>query len=946
MGGFRLLPIRRSMLMLGALLFLHNTQILHADDKIDGLLVPGGLPALSKAIGMNPELMDSPQGARNLFAFILKFESPRALNRRNPVREHALIYLKQIVKIERFESALPAASLPLQGGEHAWRRILRANPDCLLIQKFLENPRALQLYLALDACSQSARSALLSRIEPELLLKSSAALAAFGQDLIFIHGKPAFPGSSRIWQSFLGASDDSGLKVMLERDRGMPLLIYSSLSAAPRSIQEYVTSSTRQLADYYGILRPYNSKNFPDSIAVAAAQDLSRIWRQSTINSGELHLNLDDRMAAAFLRQTGVLPKTIDSAPVNLNPKLIRKLLPIPGISAYAQKSKAGTIEFLQFLQKKRSRMLSENSLAVLMANIDEAPVFLDLIGEIDPDPTLLSNYLRYCRKISDAGTDEWNVNRTRTSQSIFFLIAAFLHQGAISNEAAQNLLGKALNYFDRKTEPEFAESTAEFLSRELIPAIVSFTGNSRDPILSALSGNKDSDAFTAGGKHIQLQRMRQIYESQSCNPINDILQFYDLIKKIRNAKSKSEADSFFEKASEILRHFRSSEWTPGGINEDRNGIAQIERTRMRLEDGAGRQVSLVQLQKIAGQLHTELSVTLLTYCYAYSGDPRINILIFDPNFVRKHRFADSGPRADFPWTRCHFEQGPMDSFMAGSLSGLGFEMERLLIAQSNHESASESENRLAAAVLSGIRSIRTDLFSDRGQQYVALTTQLGRSLLSMSTGNDKLRQFAVGSLSQLISQKRLEELNSLLDEKDPEGGAHALSPSDLFLLGRLFFDSPASKHDPDLEDNSALSGLVKIVPPYGSEEYNKFVQEIDQYGIQLGSRIGLFQLSFGTMDSYERLAAGIRPQLLYDRVCDLKIRIAELNYAAQLPASEAEIEFALNSIISQSSQVHAADWKTLVEKINSLSRHDVLKWMNELVAQDTLKRQNPGDRP
>jgi hypothetical protein len=311
--------------------------------------------------------------------------------------------------------------------------------------------------------------------------------------------------------------------------------------------------------------------------------------------------------------------------------------------------------------------MLSEDTIPLLVDNLEEAPVFIDLLGDVVPDPVLLSRYVKYCSQISKAGSQDWKENRARASQSIFFLIAAIHKEGIISNSQANMLLSGALDAFAHDDQAAFAGAVAEFLSGRLIPSL------------------------------------------------------------------------------------------PGTI----------------------------------------------------------------------------------------------------------------------------------------------------------------------------------GFLKKVASQNRVEDLQYWLQLGEPEKAIRILSPSERFLLCRRYIQSLESLPVPTALQED-LSRISEIVPRPDSPEYNAFRQEVDQYGTALRSRAGLSGFSFERVEPYEQLAGRLRPQYLYDRICDLKIRLAELNYDLGMPAAlyGIEVEPALRSILPQSEQARTGGWKHAVERINQLNARDVMAWVGEIVAR------------
>jgi hypothetical protein len=132
---------------------------------------------------------------------------------------------------------------------------------------------------------------------------------------------------------------------------------------------------------------------------------------------------------------------------------------------------------------------------------------------------------------------------------------------------------------------------------------------------------------------------------------------------------------------------------------------------------------------------------------------------------------------------------------------------------------------------------------------------------------------------------------------------------------------------------------LHEIVPSAGTADAERFRDEVEQYGILLRRRLGLAQLSFRNSDSYEDLERSVRKELLYERVCDLKIRMAELGYSLGLPASLAalEAELALHDTLPGSPVAGASAWQSAIEQIELLGRENVRGWMSELISRGSV---------
>jgi hypothetical protein len=234
--------------------------------------------------------------------------------------------------------------------------------------------------------------------------------------------------------------------------------------------------------------------------------------------------------------------------------------------------------------------------------------------------------------------------------------------------------LEHALRAFAPDDEASFASATAEFLSNGLLQEISGRTQPSQDLILSSLSGNQQPRQILYGGKRLvldsagqRLRRMQQTIQSQSYTPMATLLEIYKLIERIQSSSDTMLGSEGLRLLSERLNRIRTVEWTPAEPRNSSNPVAQvpIEQLKSRIESAIsgmeGKDTPATCAREIAAQLHAELGITLLAYCYAYGETPDLDILAFDPNFVQKHRFYATLHVTGFQnkpaWVYCRFKQ-------------------------------------------------------------------------------------------------------------------------------------------------------------------------------------------------------------------------------------------------------------------------------------------------
>jgi hypothetical protein len=244
---------------------------------------------------------------------------------------------------------------------------------------------------------------------------------------------------------------------------------------------------------------------------------------------------------------------------------------------------------------------------------------------------------------------------------------------------------------------------------------------------------------------------------------------------------------------------------------------------------------------------------------------------------------------------------------------------------------------------------------------------------------NPNLRLWCENYLATLVSPRRRERAMQLVQEGNARAASAVLSVSELFFIGEAYLASyqrapqrspvdiasveggssagssdgavgngahgNGSAHEPPSTglaadpDCPVLARIREIVPTDRSSEARQFRREVDQYGILLRRRVGLSQLSFSLADSYEQLERNSREELLYERICDLKIKVAELSYSLGLPAYLGEVlgELAVRDILPQSAAVRTNSWKLALEQIGRLEPENARNWVEELMNRGIL---------
>jgi tetratricopeptide (TPR) repeat protein len=852
--------------------------------------------------------------------------------------------------------------VPILLGSDVWAdRIVGGVRGSALLERMASSEDLMKLYLGLSRCSASTREAILRAGMGRDLVSLANAIAIYGLHLRFKDGKLVLPGSVAAWETVVGVSysnPEMFLSLLLRRDEGRALMLYEGLSAAPEPVRSYLTQTPARLLELYQLLAPADSTRLATWYGDAGRQDLGRVLRLLGADDSGLY----SPVPPAFISQFSVVRAQVGQKERLDIPAIVQLMPKGPSSVAAPFYTPADTLELLNYLKTTRPASIDGSTMSLILQNAAQAPIFLDLIWYVEPSSDVLARYLAYCRDLVQSQEKDWNVNKTRSSQAFFYILSALCRERALDPTHANKILSDALSRFDTPGEAQFARNLAGLMADEVLPAIRSAVGpdGGDDPLMRALAGTAPDETFVFDGREFRLsgsgfrlQRMKAAIQQQSVAGLGALLDAYAVLSRIGpGAPAENAIHELAEKLKAVASAQRLKDVTKDGLRSVAHG--DVEMMLEKLEAARTQRSGAVPIADlIASGLHVELGVSLLSYCYADNATPDIDLLTFDPHFIRKHRFYIDTPGARGTWRGAYLDQsGTAGSIMTGSLSGLDRELGRLETLQSGQSLGIEATG-IVPTLLSGLRAVPYAMRSDRAQEYVALCARLGLELAILARDDGKLCAWVLRHAAGFISPKRQELLVGWLSHPGTSPEAQVLSPSELFLLGRGYVEDGGGEchswnilcaganggppvpylHSPTLER------LRGIPPAAGTPEAAEFQREVDLYGPQAHSRIGINTLSFSILDSYENLDKGLREQILFERICDLRIRLAELNYSLGLPPALAafEGELAIRDIVPASEQAQSNNWRLALEQIARLRPANIRSWIEELTSRGCL---------
>ncbi len=833
----------------------------------------------------------------------------------------------------------------------------------LLLARFIERAKEMKLYLALEHCAAPLRGPLLQDFGGRDSTSPTQVLGTFRRLFQFEESQPGLSGPS----ARLPGSSDS----IPASGGGRLVYAYHALAYASPAVQRYFTASSSNLEELTNLIAPAGSAR---STTADWDPEAARLVRMLTADEQGLILPVDPRFGLyLFPNRTDAGGSSLHISVKDLATFLQSRTKSITGAAPGVGVS---LIEFLKFIQDVRPEIVTDDVIKSMMRSPAEAPIYLDLIWDLRPPPELLVPYFDYCRELSLARDKGWNVNRTRTSQSIIFLISAFCREQMVDTATGQKLLKAALSSFAASDEPVFLNSVSAFLTGTLFPELgrsLQMPADTAGLLPEALAGPVGRQTFLFNGSPLvydahagQLQRIKSVIGLQHLAAISDVLQTVQLATR---SQGNRELDAgWLQSLAAAIRKLPNparaavtsrNKVTPSLRNPYEDLAAELEMSPdpKILRDYAAwiRRV----LSRVTAALHTELGVALLGHCYAYYGSSQTAVLSYDPGFIRKHDFYPHREPSVPGWSETELlveQDNERGGAMAGSLAGLQISLIRLETAASAQSAGKWGSGRLLPAMLSGMRVVQPRLRTDRAQEYVALSVRLGRELAALClspVGN----QWCVRHLSTLLPPMRMDLAADRVRGQDSIAALELFSPSELFFLGEAYLGDvgvlPMRARDhlcaygcnisaqakaPDIT-SPALERLREIIPAAGSTDLVAFQREVEQYGCNVGRRLGLSEVSLQLCDSYEWLQDSISPDFLFDRIIDMKIRLAETGYAAGTPASVAGMvgELALEYLVADPASIPVGSWNDLVNQIMLLSPGHHFMWMEELLNRGSL---------
>jgi tetratricopeptide (TPR) repeat protein len=350
-------------------------------------------------------------------------------------------------------------------------------------------------------------------------------------------------------------------------------------------------------------------------------------------------------------------------------------------------------------------------------------------------------------------------------------------------------------------------------------------------------------------------------------------------------------------------------------------------------------------------------SEALLAQVYAISAYPKAEGITFKPDLTRSHDFGS------LPWSATRLGS---DGRISGNLARLDQALARL---SKTPPTPGAQRSAFEEAMLNSLQLIERRLVTRNAEEFVARTIDLGEDVLALYKQGDESAAAALNQLDLLMSQRRSIMVRTLVDRADILAATRAMTASELYALGRIYFDKQMATVPLETLRNEpgSLGVLAKAISSYrtGREKeisYN-LLREIAQFGMSTSAVTGLNRLGLIRPEPYEYAAGFREDRRLAERVQDLKLALTRkahrLGGGAIFPVDLAIADTILSNTMAQirkasrSIPLPERDWPSLIAAIQALSDEEFVALVNQIGKVGPLRpaRRNgwndplPGDR-
>ncbi|MGE5276500.1 MAG: hypothetical protein ACM3SU_05865 [Acidobacteriota bacterium] len=874
---------------------------------------------------------------------------------------------------------------PLPFGLAAWRETL-SEPDLTTANAFLSfvrNVRASRMLVALQALDPQTREAIRALQSAKgdrrsgwrmLSEEGLDAFASHPEALLIREGRIVLPGGPQadpIWTDVFGvAPSDRGafLEAFYRKDGGKAAYVVDVLGHLPEETARKVLFGSagveavgrfRRLyasidsgaAGFEAARRdPYDFAHLAPWLGLAERPSLSSLLARPA--EGAFPRN-EAELAAALARERRNSIPGEDSIPFPFPPPSSRR-----------------RFLFLSALLADRPVLTDPGVVLLLERGFDRFSSSLAVLEDLPLSrPELARRYLFTLDRLErrrpsrdaevSAGLFEGDVE----------LLTEMARAGSLSAAQAETLLEALLDVplFAREdVSPAQGESALfEWLSSRLLQAIARRPGEegleSDDRLDRALVGPPAEAKFQWRGATYrfdaaedEISRRRAFREKQSLTRVSELEELHRIREAAAAAAARGDLAGARSAATELAESLGLAGETTASRTDSVDERIEKEEARARraladvaaLGGGAWAAAFSAKLEAADAVLAGRHLEAVLAHVYAASARDPDDLYFQDPFFVRRHSFrtvekGGSPARTAFTETALIEEDRGGGSRIAGSLFGLSRVLATLHADQLSRGAAAGAPNEaILAGLITPIWQMRVSRLDDDSLELVAAACRATEELAQALAALPAARRFPAwdGLARDLVSRSRLARLSALEGPPTAQAVSQHLSASDLYRIGRRLLRARVPGLPPPPAAAEASEAMARLVRTRGAEGLR---QALAEFGPSAENYAGRFGLADMDMPAYERLSAYRRPEMLGDRLYDLKIAAACRVAQARLPAAILPIVLpaALDAMLGRLRMTYAYDWRATTRAASDFSASDLEAIMDDAVRAGRIVR-------
>jgi tetratricopeptide (TPR) repeat protein len=815
---------------------------------------------------------------------------------------------------------------------------------------WLENPEAMQLYVALSRLPDEACQWLKTNFTArELLEELMPGLFAFG-GLLKFHpdGGLRIPGGQdgdMLWGRLVGAASAKNhrefVRKLFTKDDGRAIYYFAALSQASPAVEPYFFDSPERFRKCYEYIGGLGDA-FKQGMLQREHHDLADL----------IMLLSADSPGAPKMEgwRDGEMERRGNGEMASLSPPL--SLSPSPPLSfsrssigwlEKGDEKKAGTgvekYAMLRHLSQIRPDLFHVNGHIGSALEVNQARFAgqFGLIADLNMDTDSTLKWLQRLQELDKQDADEMKRTRLMLFQATMGFLQTLAHQHVLG-EQTRRLTAEFLDLYNPSASPGVqAIHIGRFLTGRVLPILAATFDHWQkvdgwDLFLQGLAGSTRPVKFFWNGQRYEItlaererRRLTDFLHGQRVTPLEPLLKAFHALDQLRQAPSRT----LVEEIHQLCQHL--SEPVIEGKIPEAHRQAMIHTNRKRLDerllrlDRANTRDAQKQALEVADELAPFFGESLMALLYAV-GIPEDDLVTqADENFVRKHDFAlrsDNLQPEESPWKPAKvIRQETIGSRIQGSLVGLPAALATLKAEQIDGGVFTRfAEPTFPLMQRTALALVNPADLSGEVLAYAAECMNLAERLLAAAALDREIRRFCEAFISERCGERRAFAMRKHLAVGHISAVKEMMLPSELFHLGKQFHEHRGirTEYPWHFLQMTRLDDLRKQLDPAG----------VSQLGFPATSWHGMPALTLESVAPVETMTTYLQSERIAERSCELKLQLARIFWRTGLPTVlfKPVADGVLEKVMGEVGQASSQDWEPILRAIQTMNEQIVVE--------------------